>query len=161
VKIVLESIELGWLPRVKFARTPGEKEALHTLFAFLEDKRLLTRGYGPRAGINDLDALRSRTDDIRASLYTAVEAVGEASSAEWLAKLREACGKLIDSANDAMSDTGTPTPDASDFASAVDQLRDAFCLVAEHVAAVYRLPAARRLADQIRSDLGSPRGAGR
>jgi hypothetical protein len=152
--IVLESIQVGWPPSATFKFVRGDKAALKDLFLFLADKRLLTRGWGRRAGITDLDDLRGRVDDVRASLYTALTGVGP-ETAEWLERLRDACSKLIDYVNDAILEPGQPTrPDESEFAAAVDELREAFRLVAAHVKAVYRLPAAGKLEDRIRSEIG-------
>jgi hypothetical protein len=105
--------------------------------SFLEDKRLLTRGYGIRAGITDLDTLRARVDDIRARLYTALAALRpRAPIATWLRKLQEACSEIIDEANEVIWESDNAVAESSDFAPAVDQLREAFRVVAAHVSAL-------------------------
>jgi hypothetical protein len=162
VKVVLESAEIGLWPRVKLSRAPGEKEALNELFVFLSDRRVLIRGYGVRAGITDLDDLRQRVDKIRDRLDAAMIAVGpKAPIQDWLERLRKACSDLIDAASIALWKPGPETPHDSDFASAVDDMRHAFAYVADHVAAVHRLPAARRLEEQIRGEIGSSGDGGR
>jgi hypothetical protein len=156
VPLVLKSLTVGWPPQATFEPTRGEEEPLNDLFVFLEDKRLLTRGYGIRGGITDLDTLRARVDDIRDRLYTALTALRpRAPIAEWLRKLQEACGEIIDAANEVVWESDKAAAEPSDFAPAVDQLREAFRVVAAHVWALYRLPAAGNLADQIRRDIGS------
>lgn len=154
--LVLKSLTVGWPPNATLERTSGEEEPLHELFVFLEDARLLTRGYGIRAGIADLDALRTRVDDIRSRLYTALAALPpRAPIAEWLRKLRDACRDIIDEANEVIRESDTAAAHPSDFAPAVDKLREAFREVAAHIFALYRLPAAGNLADRIRADIGS------
>ena len=153
----LKSLIVGWPPQVVLEPTPGDDVALHPLFIFLEGKTLLRYGFGTRAGITDLTDLRSRVDDIRDQLRIAMTALPpRASVAQYLRKLQDACHELIGAANTVLwgADGGAAEP--SDLVPAVDQLREAFALVAERVADRYQLPAARHLADQIRADLSSP-----
>jgi hypothetical protein len=154
---------IGWPPSVKLVRTPGheeeEKKTLHGLFVWLEDKRLLRHGYGTRAGITDLEDLRGRVDDIRGRLVPAVaELSPEASIADWLRKLNDACDELLNYASEAIGATEETArnPEPSVVAPAVDQLRQAFRLVADHVGALYELPAAKHLADRIGADTVAP-----
>ena len=150
---VLDSLTIGWPPQVKLKRLPGDEEALHQLFIFLEDKTLLLDGYGPQAGIVTPGELSDRVDLIRAQLLIALQALRpEAPVAEWLRKLQEAAHELNKKANLARFDESA-TPEPAEIAPAVNQLRDAFAYVAEHVSDVYRLRAAGNLADLIRKDI--------
>jgi hypothetical protein len=65
------------------------------------------------------------------------------------------CSVIIDEANEVIRESDKAVVEPSDFAPAVDQLREAFHVVAAHVSALYRLPAAGNLADQIHRDIGS------
>jgi hypothetical protein len=154
---MIKSLTVGWPPQVNLERTRGDKEALNTLFVFLEDKRLLRYGYGTRAGITDLTDLAARVDDIRSELLSALTALRpEAPIAEWLRKLEDAGHELLTKTYGVMSGTDKAASEPSDIAPAVNQLREAFRLVAAHVSALYRLPAAGNLADHICKDIGSP-----
>lgn len=150
----LDSLTVGWPPQLTLKRVPKDEKALHPLFVFLADKRLLRYGYGTQAGIASLDDLANRVDAIRAELFAALTALRpDAPIAEWLRKLEEAAHELLTKTYAAMSERATTAPEPADIAPAVNQLRDAFGWVAEHVFDVYRLPAARNLADQIRKDI--------
>lgn len=155
----IRELTFGWPPNVTLVRTPGDEEPLDGLFIFLADKRLLLYGYGPSAGINDLDDLGLRIDDIRNVLVPTVKKLGsKAPIAEWLGKLSSACHELLTTTYRAMNatDETARNPEPSVVAPAVDQLRQAFRLVANHVWAVYKLPAARNLAAGIGEDGASP-----
>jgi hypothetical protein len=140
----LDTLIIGWPPQAKLERVPGEEDPLHQLFVDLEDKRLLTKGYGARAGITRLDDLRLRVDAIRDVLRPALQALPpRAPIAEWLRKLRDAANELIDHSNEAISGSATTGSEPADVVPAVSQFREAFALVAEHVFDEYELPAAR------------------
>jgi hypothetical protein len=160
----ISALTIGWPPSVQLERRAGHEEALDDLFIFLSDKRLLLYGYGPRSGINDLDDLRTRVDIIREPLRLAVKDVGsKAPIAKWLERLRMACHELINHATEAINTTDETarSSEPSEVVRAVDQLRQAFRLVADHVWAVYELPSARNLAAAIGEDTASPPTAGR
>jgi len=152
----LKSLTVGWPPNVVIERTDdAEEQALHELFAFLETKRLLRYGYGTSAGITSLRALADRVDAIRDRLFQAIARIApRAPIAEWLRKLEAASQELLTYVYEAIHSQDAP-PGASEVAPAVDELREAYALVAAHVSAAYRLPAAGNLTDHIRHDLRS------
>lgn len=151
----LKSLTVGWPPHVVIERTDdAEEAALHVLFTFLGGKRLLRYGYGTSAGITDLDALAVRVDAIRNKLFEAMSSLSpRASVAVWLRKLEEASHELLTYTYNAMHASEGSPPPASEIAPAVDQLREAYALVGDRVAAKYELPAAQNLTEQIRRDL--------
>lgn len=156
----LESLTVGWPPQVVLKRCDdAEEAALHELFTFLGGKRLLRYGYGTSAGITELNGLAERVDAIRDRLFLAMAKLpARAPIAEWLRKLEEASHELLTNAYKARASEG-PAPPASEIAPAVDELREAYALVGAHVDAVYKLPAAGNLTDQIRKDLRTGHGA--
>jgi hypothetical protein len=122
-------LTVGWPPQLTLKRVPGDVKALHPLFVFLEDKRLLRYGYGTQAGIASLDDLANRVDVIRAELFAALTALRpDAPIAEWLRKLEDAAHELLTKTYAAMSERATTAPEPADVAPAVNQLRDAFGL---------------------------------
>jgi hypothetical protein len=158
----LKSLTVGWPPQVVLERTDdAEESALHVLFTFLQGKRLLRYGYGTSAGITDLNELATRIDALRSALFDAMARLPpRAPSAEWLRKLQEASQELLTHAYTAAASKG-PAPAVSEVSPAVDELREAYSLVGARVAAVYKLPAAGHLTDQIREDLRAQRTAPR
>jgi hypothetical protein len=161
---VLKELTVGWPPSARLVREPGDEGPLHRLFVFLEDKMLLRHGYGTRAGITDLDDLSVRVDEVRPKLVDARDALRpKAPISAWLRKLSDACDELLGFIYDAMSasDEAARNPDPSVVAPAVDQLREAFRLVADHVWDEYELPAARNLASRIAENTASPPTADR
>ena len=162
----IAALTIGWPPNVQLKRKgkAGHEDALDDLFIFLSDKRLLLYGYGPRSGINDLDGLRSGVDVLRERLLLARNGVGsKAPIYEWLERLRMACHQLVDHATEAINSTDETArgSEPSEVVPAVDQLRQAFRLVADHVGAVYKRPSARNLAEAIREDIASSPTVGR
>lgn len=157
----LKTVTVGWLPHMTLEHTDkAEKAPLHELFVFLEGRHVLCDGYGKSAGITSLDDLAVRVDAIRDRLFAALTKLPpEAPIADWLRKLEEASHELLEQIYTAMNARGEPAPEPSDIGPAVDQLREAFAEVAAHVSALYGLPAAGNLADQIRKDL-APRPTG-
>jgi hypothetical protein len=150
----ITELTVGWPPSVKITRAPGDDEALHPLFLQLGDKRLLLFGYGPTAGITTLDDLAQRIDAIRTDLFQALATLRpKAPIAIWLNKLQNACHELLTKAYGAMNSPGTK-PSADDILPAVNELRDAFFVVAQHVALEYDLPAARTMALAIQRNRG-------
>jgi hypothetical protein len=142
----IAELTVGWPPSVKIVRMPGDAEALHPLFLQLGDKRLLLFGYGPTAGITTLDDLADRIDAIRTELFRALATLRpKATIAVWLNKLQSACHELLTKTYHAMN-APEPKPSAEDIIPAVDELRDAFLVVAWNVAQEYDLPAARTMA---------------
>src|SRR5262245_51475729 len=153
MKWVLKSLTVGWPPHVVLERVPGDEETLNELFVFLADKRLLLYGYGIAAGITSLDDLANRVDEIRTELLSTLTKLEPHSPiAEWLSKVQDASQDLLTYSYQATSGN-KPAADPSDVAPAVDQLRDAFRLVAARVVDVYWLPAAKRLRDKIDKSL--------
>jgi hypothetical protein len=142
----IAELTVGWPPSIRIVRAPGDDEALNPLFLRLGDKRLLLFGYGPTAGITTLDDLAQRIDAIREELFQALAALRpRAPIAVWLNKLQGACQELLTKTYDAINASGAK-PSAADIIPAVDELRDAFLIVAQHVAQEYDLPAARTMA---------------
>jgi hypothetical protein len=156
---MLDSLVIGWPPQVVLKRGARDKEVLHPLFVGLEYRQLLSHGYGPHAGINDLQALSERVDGIRPKLEDALRALRpDAPIAQYLRILSGACDELLGKIYPAMNEKVLPDP--SDVAPAVDQLRQAFREVANRVWALYRLPAAGNLASRIAGDIASRPTAG-
>jgi hypothetical protein len=154
VPLVLDSLIVGWPPQVKLKHVPGDEEALHPLFVFLEGKRLLRYGYGTQAGIVTPDELATRIDAIRTELFRAVSALPpHAPVADWLRKLEDAAHELLGHVYEAMSEGDATTSEPTAIAPAVNQLRLAFADAGERVFDVYQLPAAGNLADLIRRDI--------
>jgi hypothetical protein len=122
---------------------PGERELLHPLFVVLRDKRALL--YAPQ-GREDSEYVTQSIETIRVELTTALKTLGPDSSVvPWIETLRKACREYLDEvARTRAGEHGTP-----DFAPALAELRASFREVAEHVAAMYRLPAARELSDEM------------
>jgi hypothetical protein len=113
-----------------------------------------------RGTLTSLDDLAQRVDAVRTQLFSTLTALKpNAPIAEWLAKLQEAGHELLTQTYRAMSGADDVSSEPSDIAPAVDQLREAFLLVAAHVSEIYQLPAARNLADTIGKDLASQSGA--
>lgn len=155
---IIEELTVGWPPSVKIVRVPGDKEALRPLFIRLKDKRLLLFGYGSSAGITTLEDLAGRIDDIRQYLFQALTALRpHASVAVWLSKLQNACHELLTKTYHAMHASG-PTPSVTDIAPAVDELRDAFLTVAQHIGREYDLPDAEALALAIQRNMATGQG---
>jgi hypothetical protein len=144
---------------VKIVRAPGDEKPLHTLFTAIEDRHLLTHGYGTRAGITNVEILASRVDHLRNELRPALRDLPpRASIALWIRKLSKACDELLGHAYAARSaPPKTRTP--AEITPAVRQLQGAFRETADHVGAIYRLPAAQNLARQIERDLAAPADA--
>lgn len=151
----LKTLTIGWPPQAVLQPTDDSEEAtLHTLFTFLGAKRLLRYGYGTSAGIAELNVLADRIDAIRGALFKAMaELPARAPIAEWLRKLEEATQELLTYTYTAMNATEGSAPAAADVTPAVDDLREAYAMVGAHVAAVYKLPAAEYLTDEIRKNL--------
>jgi hypothetical protein len=150
---VVEELTFGWPPNVKIRRVPGDEKPLHALFTAIEDRHLLTHGYGTRAGIDSVEVLARRVDDLRDELRPALKALSpRGESAVWIRKLSKACDELLGHAYKAMAASPETRTD-SEITPAVRQLQDAFRVTADHVGAIYRLPAAKNLAHQIERDL--------
>jgi hypothetical protein len=132
----------------------AEEAALHQLFAFLGGKRLLRYGYGTPAGVTDLDGLRETVGELRVALVEAISTLpARAPIAEWLEKLQEANFELLEYAYTAVNASKSSAPPPSEIAPAADQLREAYALVGARVDALYNLPTANHLTEQIRKDL--------
>jgi hypothetical protein len=161
----LDSLVISWPPAVELKRASGEDALLDSLFVLLEQKRLLRYGYGIDAGITELDDLADRVDELRARLIPCLEQLDKLSRTApvgaWLRRLQDACHELLTTTYRAMDSvrSGGPKPKPSDIEPAVNELREAFPLTAIRVDQTYRLPAARRLANLISANLGSPPGA--
>jgi hypothetical protein len=149
---VVEELTFGWPPNVKIRRVPGDEKPMHALFTAIEDRHLLTHGYGTRAGINSVDVLANRVDDLRDELRRPQRPLPAGGGAVWIRKLSKACDELLGHAYKAMA-ASPETRTASEITPAVRQLQDAFRITADHVGAIYRLPAAKNLAHQIKRDL--------
>jgi hypothetical protein len=85
-------------------------------------------------------------DEIRSKITDTLTHLGpDSEAAEWLEKMRVACREFLD----AIAGTRTsPDPDP-DLEPALQQLREMFRSVAEHVSAVYRLPSAAALVEEM------------
>lgn len=84
--------------------------------------------------------------DVRDELSSTLRRLGpDAEARVWLEKLRTACREFLTAVeSDQYADA-----EWADYQPALVQLRAAFREVTNHVAAVYRLPAARELADEM------------
>lgn len=158
---IIQELTFGWPPSASatFVRSKGDKETLHPFFVFLEDKRVLTHGYGLAAGVTDLYDLSGRIDDLRDEIRPVLTALRpDAEISEWIRKLSAACDELLTKTYEAAGasiSTANQTPE-SEIVPAVDQLRDAFRTTANHVWAIYNLPAAQSLARRIDAAAPAP-----
>lgn len=152
----IQSLTVGWPPNVTLTPRVPDKDVLHALFAFLSDKRVLLVGYGGSSGIDDVDDLAVRIDALRARLLDAVSALPPGNAvAEWLHKLQLACHELLGKVYEEQNSKVRRATEA-DIAPAVDEMRDAFQLLAARVAETYDLPTAARLRDAIAADRRAP-----
>lgn len=124
------------------------------MVVFLADKRALLCGNAGDFGIDDLDDLAERIDTIRQPLLRALHELGQASPIRGSSSCPMLAGRLLTATYRAAATAPQPgrLPEASGIEPVVDQLRRAFLLAANHVAAVYDHPAARRLAERLTSD---------
>ena len=147
----LKSLRAGWGPiGTEVEVKPGERDVLHPLFVVLRDRRALL--YSP-IGREHLYVVAS-IEQIRDELTATLKALGPDSDVRlWIEKLRAACREYLDAAdvvNRGEGMTGLEQETGLDLAGALAELREAFRILAEHVAAIYKLPVARELANDIR-----------
>ena len=85
-------------------------------------------------------------EEIRAKLTDTLATLGpDSEAAPWLEKMRVACREFLD-ATAATRNSAEPDPDLE---PALHQLRDMVRTVANHVSALYRLPSAAALVDEM------------
>jgi hypothetical protein len=150
VRWQLQSLNVGWPPSATLVLGKGDEEALNELFAAIEDKRVLRHGYAPRSGIEDLKDLRGRVDQLRGPLQVCLTDLGNAPVGEWIRKLQEACDELVSEISMLLYE-GRETPKRSEVEPAVEELRQAFRLMARRLSAKYHLTAAESLAGRIQT----------
>ncbi len=96
-----------------------------------------------------------RIDVLRPQLFDAVSALPPGNAvAAWLHKLQLACHELLGKVYEEQNSKVRRATEA-EIASAVDEMRDAFRLLAAQVAETYDLPTAARLRDAIAADRGT------
>jgi hypothetical protein len=128
---------------------PGDEKPLNELFVAIEDKRVLRHGYAPRSGIEDLGDLRSRVDELRDPLRVCLRDLGNAPVGEWIRKLQDACDELVSEISMILyEDRQTKR---SDVEPAVEDLRQAFRLIALRLSDKFHLKAAESLVGRIQT----------
>jgi hypothetical protein len=148
----LKGFSPGWGPlQANLEVTASDRDVLHPLFVLLRDRRALL--YAPHGRADVYNVTRS-IEDIRGALTETLSRLDPNSeAAPWVEQMRSACREYLDAVG--AVDEGTAPPTDFDFALA--QLRQMFRTVALHVSAVYRLPAAGQLVDEMdEADRESP-----
>ena len=148
MRLQLQSLTVGWPPHATLVLEPGDEKPLNDLFAAIEDKRVLRHGYAPRSGIENLSELRSRVDELRdPPLRACLTALGNAPVGEWIRKLQDACDELVSEISMILYEDRQIN--RSDVEPAVEDLRQAFRLMALGLSDEYHLMAAESLAGRI------------
>jgi hypothetical protein len=149
VRLRLQSLIVGWPPQATLVLDPGDEKPLNELFVAIEDTRVLRHGYAPRSGIEDLSDLRSRVDDLRDPLRACLRDLGNAPVGEWIRKLQDACDELVSEISEILYEERQT--ERSDVEPAVEDLRQAFRLMALRLSDEYHLEAAESLAGRIQT----------
>jgi hypothetical protein len=145
VRLTLKSLRAGIGPLSgEVALRPGERDVLNPLFVLLRDRRALLEPTSTRYA--DMAYITQSVKDVREALTEALGKLGPNAEARvWLEKLRAACREFLTAAESEQY----ANAEWVEFQPALVQPRSAFREVANHVAAYYRLPAARELADEM------------
>jgi hypothetical protein len=143
-RLRLKSLSPGWGPlHGNIDIAPSDREILHPLFVLLRDRRALLNA--PH-GRSDAPYVTASIEDIRQRLTETLSRLDPSSeAAPWVERMRSACREYLDAVHATRQGTAPPT----DFEPALTQLREMFRTVALHVSAVYKLPAAAQLVDEM------------